>query len=172
MRFSTESIPTPGILDPEPITRESFIPRKVVSTHRQISVSDILLWLLQLPFDSPHREYLRNTGNLVGRISWRVSSTVVQESWKANAVKQSTAISIHLPIVQRAFTLECQKALGRWTFTFRISRIVPDDSPIFRICATEDHSSVLRLFESGQASPFDQTASGITLLHVSKLFKI
>lgn len=54
-----------------------------------------------------------------------------------------------------------------WTHTFRITCIVPDNSPIFRLVATEDESAIRRLFDDGLASPFDQTALGVTLLHVS-----
>ena len=170
MRFGTDTPPPFKKVDADPVVGESHVHRAAISTHRQISLSDILLWLLQLPIDSPHRESIKRTGNLVGRISWRFSSsaTVLQHTWSTKSVKSSMTISIHLPIVRRAFTLECEKALGQWTHTFRMIRIVPDNSPVFKLCATEDQSGVLTLFESGQASPFDQTTSGITLLHVSK----
>ena len=54
-----------------------------------------------------------------------------------------------------------------WTHTFRVTRIFPDNSPIFRIVATDDEFAIRSLFDDGLASPFDQTALGVTLLHVS-----
>ncbi|KAF8862548.1 hypothetical protein BDZ45DRAFT_190045 [Acephala macrosclerotiorum] len=48
-----------------------------------------------------------------------------------------------------------------------MTRIVSDIAPIFRTCATKDETIIRQAFDAGIASPFDQTASGITLLHVA-----
>lgn len=137
------------------------------SIEHHLSASDILLWLLQLPLNSPFRKHLQATGNLIGRVSWRSSEQVTDYLNTPNSHKRTSMISIHLPILQRSFTLQSQRAMGLWTHTLRITRIVPDSSAIFRICATaEDESEIRRLFDEGHASPFDQTAWGVTLLHV------
>lgn len=143
------------------------------SKSRHIDGSDILLWLLQLPSDSPYRQTLAQYGQLVGRIGWQSSTRIVDdhhdkgELSDCGRLEASSIISIELPIIRRALTMRSQKSFGQWTHSFRVSRIVPDDSPIFKVCATEDEKVVRKLFDSGMASPFDQTASGVTLLHVS-----
>jgi hypothetical protein len=103
----------------------------------------------------------------MGRVSWQSSKQLVDDPDSKRSLTTSLMISIHLPIVRRALTLRSQRAIGMWTHTFRITCIVPDNSPIFRLVATEDESAIRRLFDAGLASPFDQTALGVTLLHVS-----
>jgi hypothetical protein len=139
----------------------------VRSIGHQLSASDVLLWLLQLPINSHYRTYLQTTGILMGRVSWQSSKQLVDDPESKRSLTTSLMISIHLPIVRRALTLRSQRAIGMWTHTFQITRIVPDNSPIFRLVATEDESAIRRLFDAGLASPFDQTALGVTLLHVS-----
>jgi hypothetical protein len=141
--------------------------RTVSLKGHQLSASDILLWLLQLPPDSPHRRYLQTTGVLMGRLSWRSSKQVADRPKGTKSLARSLFISIHLPILRRTFTLKSQRAMGMWTHTFRITRIVPDNSPIFRLCATGDEPAIRGLFNEGLASPFDQTSWGVKLLHVS-----
>jgi hypothetical protein len=139
------------------------------SKSRRITGSDILLWLLKLPLDSPYRITLAQCGQLVGRIAWQSSTRIVRDHGDLACfgnLEDSLIVSIELPIVRRTFTLRSQKILGQWTYSFRVSRIVPDDSPIFKICATKDEATIRKLFDSGAASPFDHTASGVTLLHV------
>jgi hypothetical protein len=174
MRFIVQS----AISTPEP-PREFQKPRSqdhsnnpkiqdktISSAGRQLCASDVLLWLLQLPPNSPYRQYLQKTGKIIGKISWRSSK---QQSWDAATLKTSRIISIHLPILQRSFSIQSKWALGQWTHTVRITRIVPDSASIFRLCATKDPTIIRQVFDAGLASPFDQTTSGITLLHVSRI---
>jgi hypothetical protein len=144
----------------------------IYSQSRCITGSDILLWLLKLPSDSPCRKILAQYGQLIGRITWQSSTKVLNDHHDhgclsdCGSLENSVMISIELPIVRRAFNMRSQKHLGQWTHSFRVSRIVPDDAPIFKVCATKGEATVRKLFDSGLASPFDQTASGVTLLHV------
>jgi hypothetical protein len=140
--------------------------KAISSTGRQLCASDVLLWLLQLPPNSPYRKYLQKTGRIIGRISWRLSK---QQSWDAATLKTSRVISIHLPILQRSFSVGSKWALGQWTHTFRVTRIVPDTASIFKLCATTNLTTIRQVFNAGKASPFDQTSCGITLLHVSSV---
>jgi hypothetical protein len=140
--------------------------KAISSAGRQLCASDVLLWLLQLPPNSPYRQYLQKTGQMIGSISWRSSK---QQSWDAATLKSSRVISIHLPILQRSFSIQSQWALGQWTRTLRVTRIVPDTAAIFRLCATKDSIIIRQVFDAGLASPFDQTICGITLLHVSRI---
>jgi hypothetical protein len=142
----------------------------VCSKSSRITGSDVLLWLIKLPPDSPYRKTLVQCGRLVGRIAWQSSTRLVNNSDDADqTLEDSMIISIELPIVRRAFTMRSQKFFGQWTHSFRVSRIVPDDAPIFKLCATKDTATIRKLFDAGVASPFDQTASGVTLLHVRTL---
>lgn len=136
----------------------------ISSSGYHLYASDILLWLLQLPPHSPYRRYLQKTGQLIGRISWRSSK---MQSRDLASFKTSRVISIHLPILQRTYSIQSQWALGQWAHMLRVTRIVPDTAPIFRLCATKDLTIIRQVFDAGLASPFDQTTSGITLLHVS-----
>ena len=144
----------------------------IYSKSRRITGSDILLWLLKLPSGSPYRKILAQYGQLVGRIAWQSSTRVLNGHHDhgylsdCGGLENSLMISIELPMVHRAFKMRSQKLLGQWTHSFRVSRIVSDNAPIFKICATKDEVTVRKLFDSGLASPFDQTASGVTLLHV------
>jgi hypothetical protein len=166
-------VPDPVSNQPPPyreLKRQKRSSEILCSRSNRIAVSDILLWLLKLPKDSPYRQSLAQYGRLVGRIAWQSSTRLVNNSGGHDQTLQdSMIISIELPIVRRAFTMRSQRLFGQWTHSFRLSRIVPDDAPIFKICATKDSPIVRKLFDSGVASPFDQTASGVTLLHVRTL---
>lgn len=186
MMFTTDLAKRPAVslcnesyLQSKPPTRSHHKAQKrsseiICSKSRRITGSDILLWLLRLPPDSPYRKSLVQCGRLVGRIGWQSSTRIVNNHCGHGdisdycSLESSSIFSIEVPIIHRAFTMRSQKSLGQWTHSFRVSRIVPDDSPIFKICATKDEKFVWKLFDSGLASPFDQTASGVTLLHVSK----
>jgi hypothetical protein len=172
MRFivqSAISTPEPPREFQKPYSQDnSNNPKKhdkiISSAGRQLCASDVLLWLLQLPPDSSYRKLLQKTGRIIGRISWRSSQ---QQSWDAATLKTTRVISIHLPILQRSFSVASQWALGQWTHTFRVTRIVPDTASIFKLCATANLTTIRQVFNAGKASPFDQTPCGITLLHVS-----
>jgi hypothetical protein len=169
---SPQSTPAP----PPPLQRGHFQQntkgdaegyRTINTTGHQLSASDVLLWLLQLPPSSPYKRYLQKTGRIIGRISWRTSK---QQSWDTTTLKSSHVITIHLPILGRSFTFQSQWALGQWTHTYRVTRIVPDAAHVFRLCATKDTRIIRQVFDAGLASPFDQTKSGITLLHVCVIY--
>ena len=142
-------------------------PQIIHQTNNRICGSEVLLWLLQLPPHSPYRQRLQKIGRLIGRMAWRSSKHLTETPSGVEALEESMLISIDLPLVSRKYTLYSSRALGQWTHTFRTLRIIPDNSPVFKWCATDDEVVLRRLFESGAASPLDQTASGITLLHVS-----
>ncbi len=146
----------------------------VCSTNTRVGGSNILLWLLQLPPNSPYRRHLQKYGRLVGTITWHTSTQVIDNTSSSDrdsrcfvAIEETMMISIELPIIRRAFALRSQKCFGQWKHCFLVSRIVPDNAPIFKFCATKDERFLRMLFDTGVASPFDQTASSITLLHVS-----
>lgn len=173
MTFAIQSTRLTGLSQSahsQPSTEQNPKNYRVIShsTGHRLSVSDILLWLLQLPLNSPYRKYLQNTGNLIGRVSWR-SSEKLDQAWDADGSQKSTLISIQLPIVHRCFTVQSQRAMGQWTHTFRVTRIVSEKCSHIQLCATNDEQVIRELFNSGMASPFDQTSPGITLLHVRKV---
>lgn len=152
---------------PYPVAKKDSKHDRIISTtSHDLCASDVLLWLLQLPHDSPYRRSLQRTGEILGRMTWRISK---KQSWDSPNVQCSMVITIHLPVFQRSFTVQSQWALGQWTHMFRMTRIVPDTASIFSMCATMDMSDIQQAFDAGLASPFDQTASGITLLHASRM---
>jgi hypothetical protein len=68
--------------------------------------------------------------------------------------------------VSRAIEIyECRVHAG-WNFNIQVYNVVPQNSPIFWMAASGDVIGIQDLFRTGQASPFDQKASGITVLEV------
>lgn len=165
MRQSPFDTPCPTATIP---VHEEFHCQTVSSSDNSLSASDILLWLLQLPLHSRYRKQLQATGILIGRVSWRSAEKIVDRQNGTKFNIHSSMISIHLPIIQRAFALQGQRSMGSWSHTFRMTNIVPDNSEIFRLCATAENDFEIRSrFDMGLASPFDQTTSGVTLLHAA-----
>jgi hypothetical protein len=60
-----------------------------------------------------------------------------------------------------------ERATAGWTIALRAYSIVPHDSAIFKACQRGDTSRMQQLFESGFASPFDETQLGEGIFEVS-----
>lgn len=61
-------------------------------------------------------------------------------------------------------------AIAGWTYSYRIYNIIPDDSEIIRKISCGDLLGVRQMFSSRNASPFDRTSDGMSLLHVCMPF--
>jgi len=72
-------------------------------------------------------------------------------------------------ISQRGFSILSSRAYGRWQYSFRSYRIITMDDPVYAACVTGDLGKVKKLCGEGQATPFDTTSDGWSLLHVSTL---
>lgn len=72
-------------------------------------------------------------------------------------------------ISQRGFSILASRAYGRWQYSFRSYRIITMDDPVYAACVTGDLGMVKKLCGHGQATPFDTTSDGWSLLHVSIL---
>lgn len=72
-------------------------------------------------------------------------------------------------ISQRGFSILSSRAYGRWQYSFRSYRIITMDDPVYAACVTGDLGMVKKLCGQGQATPFDTTSDGWSLLHVSIL---
>jgi hypothetical protein len=60
---------------------------------------------------------------------------------------------------------ECEAHAG-WNFNIQVYNVVPSNSLIFRMARSGDVTGIQDLFRTGQASPFDRTPSGRTVLDV------
>ncbi|KAN0091826.1 hypothetical protein V8E51_017673 [Hyaloscypha variabilis] len=64
----------------------------------------------------------------------------------------------------RAIEVYEARANGAWNFNVQIYNVVPDSAPVFKMIENDDIEGVQTLFRTRQASPFDRTVSGWTLL--------
>jgi hypothetical protein len=69
--------------------------------------------------------------------------------------------------VSRAIEIYESGATAGWTFNVQVYNVVPYDSPQITMAETGDVVGIQHLFSTGQASPFDRTIYGRTLLDVS-----
>jgi hypothetical protein len=68
--------------------------------------------------------------------------------------------------VTRAIELyECRANAG-WNFNIQVYNVVPGDSPVFTMVEVGDIHGIEHLFSTRQASPFDRTQGGLTVLDV------
>ena len=66
----------------------------------------------------------------------------------------------------RGYVLFSKCVYGLWQYSFRSYRTYSHKDPIFIACALGDVEQVYRLCVKGQATPFDTTYGGWSLLHV------
>lgn len=57
-------------------------------------------------------------------------------------------------------------AIAGWTYSYRVYSIIPDDSEVIRKIKCGDLVGIQQMFSSRDASPFDRTTDGTSLLHV------
>jgi hypothetical protein len=69
--------------------------------------------------------------------------------------------------VSRAIEICESGATVGWTFNIQVYNVIPDDSPLFEMARAGDVVGIQHLFSTGQASPFDRSFDGYTLLDVS-----
>ena len=70
-------------------------------------------------------------------------------------------------VSRRGYMLICTRIYGLWQYCFRSYRLFTWRDHIFAACALGDLKLVQRLCIEGQATPFDTTCGGWTLLHVT-----
>jgi hypothetical protein len=68
--------------------------------------------------------------------------------------------------VSRAIEIYGRRLHAGWNFNIRVYNVVPYESPIFEMAINGDVIGIQDLFRTGQASPFDRTVSGCTILDV------
>ncbi|MCJ1380958.1 hypothetical protein MMC17_004067 [Xylographa soralifera] len=68
---------------------------------------------------------------------------------------------------RRGFSVFSTQLYGFWQYSFRSYRIITMQDPIYAACVSGDLGTVQRLCSQGNASPFDRTSDGWTLLHVA-----
>jgi hypothetical protein len=67
----------------------------------------------------------------------------------------------------KGLTLSQNRTSGRWQYTFTPVCVKPDSARIFRACVHGDVEEVKGLIKKGEATIFDTSEKGFTLLHVS-----
>ena len=68
-------------------------------------------------------------------------------------------------LINRAWSLHAVYAASGWTFKPRMMNVIPEDSKLFRCAERGDVQGIRELFASREASPFDCTSHGLTVLH-------
>jgi len=71
-------------------------------------------------------------------------------------------------MTHKIWQLALDKSISGWQFTMRTYGVVSRDDPIIKACQIGDTVAMQRLFDTGAASPFDQTSEGFELVSVSQ----
>lgn len=109
--------------------------------------------------DSPKRTFHR------ARISCEVSTSF--ERMRKEQSREDRGFLITLPrLFGWVIQLQLWRQSNNWTFNVRVWNPRPDDSPIFKCALDGDIAGLERIISARQASLYDVTLSGITLLHV------
>ena len=66
------------------------------------------------------------------------------------------------------FEFVFRHSFGRPCYTFRTFRVISRTDEVWCACVIGDLEQMERLFARGQASPYDTTEDGATLLHARK----
>ncbi len=85
-----------------------------------------------------------------------------------NDLEWRKTLTVVLPFLHWGFAFQTSTLYRRWARTLRVSPVIDWKAPVLRLCSSGDLAAIQELFQLGQASPFDSTHDGYTLLHVSK----
>ena len=82
--------------------------------------------------------------------------------------REKDRLSFRTPtwLTSRVWDIRVREACSGWTLGLSTYNIRPRDTPVFGYVAKGDLQSLQRVFDNGEASPFDRTPDGETLLHV------
>jgi hypothetical protein len=67
----------------------------------------------------------------------------------------------------KIWELALDRSICGWQFTMRTYGVIPQNAPIIRACQNGNTVAMQRMFDTGAASPFDQTPEGLGLVSVS-----
>lgn len=97
------------------------------------------------------------------------STRDVSSKRSARKSKEELIVEFRTPawLINKAWEARSIKACSGWTFHLRIHNILPYDSKAFEYARVGNVKGLQTLFERREASPFDRTEGGYTLLHVS-----
>jgi hypothetical protein len=81
---------------------------------------------------------------------------------------QSSEYRLRIPLafVNKLWTLQTNRLVSGWAFTFQTHNLISDASPVFQYCADGNVAEIQRLFSSRLASPVDCLSNGTSLLSV------
>ncbi|KAI1111388.1 hypothetical protein F5Y14DRAFT_454037 [Nemania sp. NC0429] len=107
---------------------------------------------------------------IIGCVSGAIALTQVVTSISKVMIKLNQQWSmVELPdwLCKIAWGLRCSKAMGAWAYTLHPYIIRPPESEVFRVAGFGSSISLLKLFTNGEASPYDKTPDGSTLIHIA-----
>ena len=99
------------------------------------------------------------------------ASALPRRKSRARLIKSRT-IRLNWPtwLLSQAWELDIRRAARGWDFSIRSYRIVPFDADIFLAIEQQDLDKVRQLLSNGEASKWDRSPHGLTVLHVAAKF--
>jgi hypothetical protein len=99
------------------------------------------------------------TLNLAHYVKFALARTKSTGAWQAQ---------LQIPgwLSTSVYELISAPAVAGWTYTYRVYNVIPDNSEIILKVKRGDLVGVRQMFSSKQASPFDKSQRGDSLLHV------
>ncbi|TEY87384.1 hypothetical protein BOTCAL_0003g00650 [Botryotinia calthae] len=135
-------------------------------------------------FKEKSTSIIRRAANSYGLFSyWSTTSVSNQQNKRQFAELTDDAViadedadmDVDLTILPKAWMrfkgmhIKQSRRFGRWTYSFRPVRVVPDKSPIFHACKNGDIGEIIQLVQTGKASVFDTSQRGYNLIHIAAL---
>ncbi|KAL2855654.1 hypothetical protein BJX68DRAFT_231018, partial [Aspergillus pseudodeflectus] len=97
----------------------------------------------------------------------QVSAKRVKRARGSNTRSAEYRLRIPLAFINKVWTLQTNRMMSGWTFTFQTHNLISDSSPVFQYCAEGNVAEVQRLFSSRLASPVDCLSNGTSLLSIA-----
>jgi hypothetical protein len=99
------------------------------------------------------------------------SDTVIVPNQTKVSTKAKVLFGAHTPawLSNNIWQIALNRSISGWEFTMRTYGVVAADAPIIKACEVGDSLEMQRLFDTGEASPFDQTEYGASLWLLSSL---
>jgi hypothetical protein len=83
-------------------------------------------------------------------------------------MREKDRLSFRTPtwLTSRVWEIRVREACSGWLLGLSSYHICSEDAPVFEYTLNGDLKNLQRLFDEGEASPFDRRPGGQTLLHV------
>ncbi|KAL3447631.1 hypothetical protein BJX65DRAFT_89859 [Aspergillus insuetus] len=97
----------------------------------------------------------------------QISKKRSQRARGSNTKSSEYRLRIPLAFINKLWTIQTNRLVSGWTFTFQTHNLISDASPVFKYCADGNVAEVQRLFSSRLASPVDCLSNGTSLLSIA-----